>query len=230
MKEKHDLRGEASEENPAIAVTVVGSRTVTTKELAKEIAASCTIKEADVAGVLTALSQRIQRTLLNGDRVELGDIGTLSVTLTCGNKHRADNVTARDIKVRRIAFAPSKELTQAMRGAEMKSAGPTHTKQLTMKEIEERLTAHFATHEALYRSEVEIEGAKYRAMSNVGIRPSVGGKELLLETHVIDFSGDLYGKHLRICLIEKLRDEKRFASIGDLKEQLLRDYNTIVRG
>ena len=106
-----------------------------------------------------------QRTLLNGDRVELGDIGTLSVTLTCGNKHRADNVTARDIKVRRIAFAPSKELTQAMRGAEMKSAGPTYIKQLTMEEVEERLTAHFTTHEALYRSEVEsiCECTRYRA-------------------------------------------------------------------
>ena len=165
LKEKHDLRGEANEENPAIAVTVVGSRTVTTKELAKEIAASCTVKEADVAGVLTALSQRVQRTLLNGDRVELGEIGTLSVTLTCGNKHRADNVTAHDIKVRRIAFAPSKELTQAMRGAQMKSAGPARTKQLTMEEVEERLTAHFATHEALYRSEVEniCECTRYHA-------------------------------------------------------------------
>lgn len=80
----------------------------------------------------------------------------------------------------------------------------------------------------VYRSEVEIEGVKYRAMSNVGIRPSVGGKELLLETHVINFTGDLYGKRLRICLVEKLRDEKRFASIGDLKEQLMRDYNSIV--
>ena len=80
----------------------------------------------------------------------------------------------------------------------------------------------------VYRSEVDIDGVKYRAMSNVGIRPSVGGKELLLETHVIGFSGDLYGKRLRICLIEKLRDEKRFASIGDLKEQLLRDYNSII--
>jgi FAD synthase len=75
---------------------------------------------------------------------------------------------------------------------------------------------------------VEIDGVKYRAMSNVGIRPSVGGKELLLETHIINFSGDLYGKYLRICLVEKLRDEKRFASIGDLKEQLMRDYNSIV--
>ena len=90
------------------------------------------------------------------------------------------------------------------------------------------LQGYEAIERGVYRSEVEIDGQKYRAMSNVGIRPSVGGKELLLETHVINFSGDLYGKCLRICLIEKLRDEKRFASIGDLKEQLLRDYNAII--
>lgn len=90
------------------------------------------------------------------------------------------------------------------------------------------LQGYEAIERGVYRSEVEIDGQKYRAMSNVGIRPSVGGKELLLETHVINFSGDLYGKCLCICLIEKLRDEQRFASIGDLKEQLLRDYNRIV--
>ena len=76
----------------------------------------------------------------------------------------------------------------------------------------------------VYRSSVVIDGVRYRAMSNVGIRPSVGGKELLLETHIIDFSGDLYGRRLRVTLEEKLRDEKRFASISDLKEQLQRDY------
>jgi riboflavin kinase/FMN adenylyltransferase len=47
---------------------------------------------------------------------------------------------------------------------------------------------------------------------------------LLLETHVIGFSGDLYGRTLRVTLEEKLRDEKRFSSISDLKEQLQRDY------
>ncbi len=76
----------------------------------------------------------------------------------------------------------------------------------------------------VYRSSVEIDGTRYRAMSNVGIRPSVGGKELLLETHVIGFSGDLYGRKLCVTLEEKLRDEKRFSSISDLKEQLQRDY------
>ena len=79
----------------------------------------------------------------------------------------------------------------------------------------------------VYLSRVEIDGRSYKAMSNVGIRPSVGGKELLLETHVLDFSGDLYGRKLCITLVEKIRDEKRFASIGDLKEQLMRDYEYI---
>lgn len=79
----------------------------------------------------------------------------------------------------------------------------------------------------VYLSRVEIDGRSYKAMSNVGIRPSVGGKELLLETHVLDFSGDLYGRKLCITLVEKIRDEKRFSSIGDLKEQLMRDYEYI---
>lgn len=89
------------------------------------------------------------------------------------------------------------------------------------------LEAYPDVERGVYRSEVEIDGRKYRAMSNVGIRPSVGGKELLLETHIIDFVGDLYGRRLSVTLVEKLRDEKRFASIGDLKEQLSKDYYTI---
>jgi riboflavin kinase/FMN adenylyltransferase len=76
----------------------------------------------------------------------------------------------------------------------------------------------------VYRSKVTIDGTTYKAMSNIGIRPSVGGKEVLLETHIIDYSGDLYGRRLCVTLIEKIRDEKRFASIGDLKKQLQRDY------
>ena len=79
----------------------------------------------------------------------------------------------------------------------------------------------------VYRSSVAIDGATYRAMSNVGIRPSVGGKELLLETHVIGFSGNLYGRRLCVRLEEKIREEKRFSSISDLKDQLQKDFNKI---
>lgn len=176
LREIKNFGREASEENPAVAVTVVGGRTVTADELAKEIATSCTIKDADVAGMLKALSQRVQDTLLDGNRVELGEIGTLSVTLTCGNKHRADKVTSRDVKVRCIAFAPSKQLTHAMQGATMKSVGPIRTKQLTLEEAEERLATHFATNTELYRSEVEsiCECTRYRAMQLIEAFIKVG--------------------------------------------------------
>lgn len=79
----------------------------------------------------------------------------------------------------------------------------------------------------VYRSQVTIDGTTYKAMSNIGIRPSVGGKEVLLETHIIGYSGDLYGRTLRVTLLERIRDEKRFASIGELKAQLQRDYDFI---
>ena len=89
------------------------------------------------------------------------------------------------------------------------------------------IDGHEDIERGVYRSSVVIDGTTYKAMSNIGIRPSVGGKEVLLETHVIGFKGDLYGRRLRVTLIERIRDEKRFASISDLKEQLQRDYELI---
>ena len=59
--------------------------------------------------------------------------------------------------------------------------------------------------------------------ANLGWRPTVGGKDLRLETHLFDFSGDLYGKHLRVALIERLRAEQRFAGLDALKAQIAVD-------
>ncbi len=79
----------------------------------------------------------------------------------------------------------------------------------------------------VYRSSVEVDGVSYRAMSNLGVRPSVGGGRLLLETHIIGYDGDLYGRRLRVHLREKIRDERRFDSIDDLQRQLREDYASI---
>jgi riboflavin kinase / FMN adenylyltransferase len=59
--------------------------------------------------------------------------------------------------------------------------------------------------------------------ANLGWRPTVGGKDLRLETHLFDFSGDLYGKHLRVAFIERLRPEQRFAGLDALKAQIAAD-------
>jgi len=70
------------------------------------------------------------------------------------------------------------------------------------------------------------DGAKTRwfgGAANLGWRPTVGGKDLRLETHLFDFDGDLYGKHLRVAFIEHLRPEQRFDGLGALKAQIAAD-------
>jgi riboflavin kinase/FMN adenylyltransferase len=62
------------------------------------------------------------------------------------------------------------------------------------------------------------------AAVNVGVRPTFEtGRGLLVEAHLIDFDGDLYGEELRIAFIERLRGEKRFESVDALVEQMRRD-------
>ncbi len=80
----------------------------------------------------------------------------------------------------------------------------------------------------VYRSFVEVDGKDYLAMSNVGVRPSVDGRTRLLETHLFGYSGDLYGRRLCVRLSEKIRDERKFASIDDLKAQLAADRRKIL--
>ncbi len=81
----------------------------------------------------------------------------------------------------------------------------------------------------VYRSKIDIDGKTYDAMSNVGTRPSVDGTTRLLETHVLNFNGNLYGRRLKLRLLEKIRDEVKFSSIEALQQQLLRDRDYVAR-
>ena len=61
------------------------------------------------------------------------------------------------------------------------------------------------------------------AVTNLGRRPAVGGKEQLLEVHFFDFDKDLYGQRLEVQFVAKLRDELNFESLDDLVGQMKRD-------
>lgn len=61
------------------------------------------------------------------------------------------------------------------------------------------------------------------AVASLGWRPTVGGKELLLEAHLFDFAGDLYGQRLEVEFVAKLRDEAHFGSLDELVKQMRRD-------
>ena len=75
----------------------------------------------------------------------------------------------------------------------------------------------------VYRGLVEVEGRSYPAVVNVGVRPTFGETTVAVEAHLLDFSGDLYGRWVRLDFLERLREEMRFPSVDDLKAQVMRD-------
>lgn len=61
------------------------------------------------------------------------------------------------------------------------------------------------------------------SVTNIGIRPTLGGTRLTVESHLLDFSGDIYGRKLELEFLARIRDEKRFAGIEELKRQIAED-------
>lgn len=66
-------------------------------------------------------------------------------------------------------------------------------------------------------------GQVYEGIANVGVRPTVDGKEPLLEVHVFDFAGDVYGRLLTVEFHHKIREERTFDGLDALKAQIGRD-------
>ncbi|MBR3386776.1 MAG: riboflavin biosynthesis protein RibF, partial [Bacteroidales bacterium] len=72
----------------------------------------------------------------------------------------------------------------------------------------------------VYVVDAEVLGRKYRGMTDIGTRPTVGGTFPTIETHILDFDEDIYGLPLTITFLRRLRDEIHFPSLDALKSQL----------
>lgn len=81
----------------------------------------------------------------------------------------------------------------------------------------------------VYAAEVAVDGVRYRAVANLGIRPTIdeAEKQVRLETHLLDFAGDLYGRHLTFELVRFLRPEHRFASVEELRARIAADVDSV---
>lgn len=80
----------------------------------------------------------------------------------------------------------------------------------------------------VYACEVLWNGQALPAAVNIGYRPTVSDRgEALLEAHLLDFSGDLYGQYLRVVFRHKIRDEARYENLDALKRQIAADVSQI---
>jgi riboflavin kinase/FMN adenylyltransferase len=77
----------------------------------------------------------------------------------------------------------------------------------------------------VYAVRAELPEGSQRAVLNIGNRPTLQNPKprLQVEAHLLDFSGDLYGKHIEIVFVDRLRDERQFASLGELRDQIAKD-------
>lgn len=79
----------------------------------------------------------------------------------------------------------------------------------------------------VYYTLVKYNNEIYKAMTNIGYNPTVNGENLNIETNILDFNENLYGKKIEIFFIHKIRDEKNFGSIENLMKQLNKDRNFV---
>lgn len=69
------------------------------------------------------------------------------------------------------------------------------------------------------------KGANYKGIANMGVRPTVGGEQPVLEVHLFDFNDEIYGHRIDVEFKFKIRDEKKFESLAFLKEQIQKDIS-----
>jgi riboflavin kinase / FMN adenylyltransferase len=76
----------------------------------------------------------------------------------------------------------------------------------------------------VYATTLEVDGIVRAAMTNIGVRPTFNDStETTVETHVLGFEGDLYGRKARLAFVQRLRDERRFDDVDGLKTQIEAD-------
>ncbi len=77
--------------------------------------------------------------------------------------------------------------------------------------------------DGIYAVWAEMGEGRFKAAATLGVRPTVGGGERVLEAYLLDFSGDLFADEVEVAFVKRLRDEIAFASPADLSAQIARD-------
>lgn len=90
--------------------------------------------------------------------------------------------------------------------------------------------AQLIPRKGVYRSAAFIGGKKYDSITNIGVKPTVD-KDIspLAETHILGFSGDVYGENITVKLLGFVRDERKFASVEELRKQIACDIKLCER-
>lgn len=79
----------------------------------------------------------------------------------------------------------------------------------------------------VYATRAYVDDDRFDSITNIGFRPTFGENKLLIETHLFDFSSDIYGKRVRVEFVERIRNEERFKSVDALVAQIKKDVEQV---
>jgi riboflavin kinase/FMN adenylyltransferase len=79
--------------------------------------------------------------------------------------------------------------------------------------------------DGVYATWTDIDGQAYQSMTNIGRQPTFGGSQRVVEVYILDYHSNLYGRELKIDIMERLRGEKQFDTPEELKKQITEDIN-----
>ena len=81
--------------------------------------------------------------------------------------------------------------------------------------------------DGVYAVYINVNSKNYMGMMNIGYNPTFNSSEKTIEVHILDFNKDIYGIDVRVSIVEKIRDEKKFFSVEDLKKNLDLDMKKV---
>lgn len=142
---------------------------------------------------------------INGDVISSTAIRN---ALAAGDMHKVSRLLGRPFSLR------GKVVTGQRRGSDI--GFPTANIDVDSKQA--------LPPDGVYATRAYIEGKPYQSMTNIGRSPTFGAhNKRTIEVYILDYKGDIYGKELKIELIERLRGEKKFEDVETLKQQIAAD-------
>jgi riboflavin kinase/FMN adenylyltransferase len=173
-----------------------------------------------------------------------GRSGSFSVLRTLGQRHgfRADKIdpvrykdfVVSSTRIRRLVGEGRLDEAGALMGHPYYLDGTVIEGRLRGREIGFP-TANLSTDNELvpphgvYATTLTIDGIVRAGITNIGVRPTFGETDATIETHVLDYAGDLYGKPVRLAFVQRLRDERRFPDVDALRAQIEADRRRAAR-
>ena len=160
MEIEYDLYenpGKEVGDSPRLHAKVVTKNVVTTKNLRENITRKCTATPADVAAVLTAISDELYDALSNGYSVHIDGLGYFSLSLSCNSEVGSGNMDNVDVWVRGIKFVPEKVFVEKFETANLVRVKDEsrHSEKITDEEVMKRLETYFAKNQYMQRTDFE---------------------------------------------------------------------------